>query len=81
MIDALLGALVAVTATTALLAAIQLSESSFDQVGGSFLIEGNQSVVGDLKILNDAGYDSSSGAQDRETLESDLSRLPSQLPE
>lgn len=81
MIDALLGALIAVTATTALLAAIQLSESAFDKAGGSFLIEGNQSVTDDLEILDIAGYDSGPGSEDRETLENDLSMLPSQLPE
>ena len=51
MIDALLGALIAVTATTALLAAIQLSESAFEKAGGSYLIEGNQqSVIDDFEI-------------------------------
>ena len=82
MIDALLGALIAVTATTALLAAIQLSESAFEKAGSPYFIEGNQqSVIDDSEILNDAGYDSSLGSADRETLENDLSLLPSQLSE
>ena len=79
MLDALVGALIAVTATTALLAAVQLSESAFEKAGGSLLIEGNQSVRSDLDILSGAGYDTTPGAESREVLEDDLSLLPSQL--
>ena len=79
MIDALLGAFIAVTATTALLAAVQLSESAFEKAGSSILIEGNQSFRNDLDILAGAGYDTTLGAEPREVLEDDLSLLPSQL--
>ena len=79
MTDALLGALIAVTATTALLTAIQLSESAFEKAGGSFLIEGNQSFRSDLDILAGAGYDTKLGAEPRKVLEDDLPLLPSEL--
>ena len=79
MLDALIGALIAVTATTALLSAVQLSESAFQKVGGSFLLDGNQFVRSDLEVLNDAGYDITANSKSRDTLEDDLSKLPSQL--
>ena len=79
MIDALVGALIAVTATTALLAAAQISESVLQQAGGAFLIESSQSVMDDLDILADARYDSTPGSMDRKALEDDLSLLPPQF--
>ena len=79
MIDALLGALIAVTATTALLSAIQLSELAFERVGGANLIDGYGSVADDFQVLSDAGYDASPGSQDQQKLEADLKKLSSQF--
>ena len=78
MIDALVGAVIAVTATTALLSALQLSELAFKQVGGSGLIEGYGSVTDDLQVLSDAGYNINPGSENLKDLVSDLKLLPSQ---
>ena len=72
MLDAVMGAVIAVTATTALLLALQVSEESLQQAGRLPL------NVGEIGILRDAGYDVSVGSDDRLVLEADLQQLPSQ---
>ena len=72
MLDAVVGAVIAVTATTALLLALQVSEESLQQAGRLPL------NVGEIGILRDAGYDVSVGSDDRLVLEADLQQLPSQ---
>ena len=72
MIDAVLGAVIAVTATTAMLLAVQMTESSFNEAGRAPLIDG------ELQILRDAGYDASSGSEHRLILETDVQQLPTQ---
>lgn len=79
MLDAVIGALIAVTATTALLLAIQAAESTFEQAESS----GLQSR--ELKILESAKYRSEADSEvrkklegDRKKLEGDLDQLPRQ---
>jgi hypothetical protein len=72
MLDAVVGAVIAVTATAALLSAVQVTESAFDQAGRSPLIEG------EVEILRGAGYDASAGSEHRQVLEADLRQLPVQ---
>lgn len=72
MLDAVVGAVIAVTATTAMLSAVQVTQSAFDQAGRSPLIEG------EVEILRGAGYDASAGSEDRQVLEADLRQLPVQ---
>ncbi|QNI86430.1 hypothetical protein SynPROS71_02675 [Synechococcus sp. PROS-7-1] len=70
--DAVVGAVIAVTATTAMLSAVQVTQSAFDQAGRSPLIEG------EVEILRGAGYDANAGSEDRQVLEADLRQLPVQ---
>lgn len=72
LLSAVVGSLIAVTATTALLSAVQVTQSAFDQAGRSSLIEGEK------KILSGAGYDARSGSEDRQVLEADFRQLPVQ---
>ena len=72
MIDGVLGAVIAVTATTAMLLAVQMTESSLNEAGRVPLLEG------ELQILHDAGYDARSGSEDRLVLETDVQQLPTQ---
>ncbi len=72
MIDAVLGAVIAVTATTAMLLAVQITEFSFSEAGRSPLLES------ELQILRDAGYDARSGSEHRLVLETDVQQLPIQ---
>jgi hypothetical protein len=72
MLDALVGSIIAVTATTALLLALQVSEESLNQAGRLPL---NSAEIG---LLRDAGYNVNPGSQDRLVLEADLRQLPSQ---
>lgn len=72
MIDAVLGAVIAVTATTAMLLAVQMTDSSLTEAGRGPLLDG------ELKILRDAGYDARSGSESRLVLEGDVQQLPTQ---
>ena len=72
MIDAVLGAVIAVTATTAMLLAVQITNSSLNEAGRTPLLDG------ELKILRDAGYDATSGSEHRLVLETDVQQLPTQ---
>ena len=72
MIDAVLGAVIAVTATTALLLAVQVTESSLNGAGRAPLLDS------ELQILRDAGYDARSGSEHRHVLEADVQQLPTQ---
>ena len=72
MIDAVLGAVIAVTATTAMLLAVQMTESSFREAGRTPLLDS------ELQILRNAGYDARSGSEDRLVLETDVQQLPTQ---
>ena len=68
MIDAVIGVIIAVTATTALLLAVQMSESAFQEAGRSPLSED------ETELLINAGYDT---PEARLGLEDDLRQLPS----
>ena len=72
MIDAVVGALVAVTATTALLLALQVSEESLQKAGRLPL------DAAEIEILKGAKYDVSVDSEDRLVLEADLENLPTQ---
>ena len=72
MLDAVVGAVIAVTATTALLLALQVSEESLQQAGRLPL------NAGEIGILRDAGYNVDVGSEDRLVLDADLRQLPSQ---
>ena len=72
MLDAVVGAVIAVTATTALLLALQVSEESLQQAGRLPL------NPGEIGILRDAGYNVDVNSEDRLVLDSDLRQLPSQ---
>lgn len=72
LLGAVVGAVIAVTATTALLSAVQVTQSAFDQAGRSPLVEW------EVEILRGAGYDVSAGSEDRQVLEADLRQLPTQ---
>ena len=72
MIDAVVGAVIAVTATTALLLAVQVSEESLQQAGRLPL------TAGEIDILENARYDKNVDSRDRLILEADLEQLPSQ---
>lgn len=72
MLDAVVGSVIAVTATTAMLLAVQVSQSAFDQAGRSPL------NAGELEILRGAGYDATAGSEPRQLLEADLQQLPAQ---
>lgn len=72
MLDAIVGVLIAVTATTALVASVQVAESAFDQAGRSPLLKR------EVDILQGAGYDGSAGSEHRRVLEADLRQLPIQ---
>jgi len=72
LLSAVVGAVIALMVTTALLSAVQVTQSAFDQAGRSPLIEG------EVKILRGAGYDDRAGSEDRQVLEADLRQLPLQ---
>ena len=72
MIDAVLGAVIAVMATTAMLLAVQMTESSFREAGRTPLLDS------ELQILRNAGYDARSGSEHRLVLETDVQQLPTQ---
>ena len=72
MIDAVLGAVIAVTATTAMLLAVQMTESSFREAGRTPLLDS------ELQILRNAGYDARPGSEHRLVLETDVQQLPTQ---
>ena len=72
MLDAVVGAIIAVTATTALLLALQVSEESSQQAGRTPL------NADELEILQNARYNNDPDSQDRLELEADLEQLPSQ---
>lgn len=72
MIDAILGAVIALTATTSMLLAVQMTESSLNEAGRAPLLDS------ELKILRDAGYDARSGSEHRLVLEADVQQLPIQ---
>ncbi len=69
MIDALVGAILAVTATTAVLLAVQVTEASFTEAGRTPPLEA------ELEILRSAGYSVELGSQPRLELESTLGQL------
>ena len=72
MLDTVVGAIIAVTATTALLLALQVSEESLQQAGRTPL------DAAELGIVRAAGYNVDPDSQDRLELEADLEQLPSQ---
>jgi hypothetical protein len=72
MLDAVVGSVIAMTATTAMLLAVQVSQSAFDQAGRAPLNQGEQ------EILRGAGYDARVGSEHRQLLEADLQQLPAQ---
>lgn len=68
MLDAIVGAVIAVTATTALLLAVQVTEVAFKESGRSPLL------IDEMSMITQLGYNSSDG----QSLEADLDRLPTQ---
>ena len=72
MLDAVVGGAIAVTATTALLLALQVSDKSLQEAGRLPL---NSVEIG---VLRNARYNVDLNSEDRLVLETDLQQLPSQ---
>ena len=72
MIDALVGSIVALAATTAMFFAVQITQTAFSEAGKYPLLPG------EIKLLEHAGYEASVGSKAREDLSSFLENLPSQ---
>ena len=72
MIDAVVGSIVAVAATTAMFLAVQITQSAFLEAGKYPL------TLDEIKLLEDAGYGSTLGSRDRLDLNNFLQNLPSQ---
>ena len=72
MVDALVGSLVAVAATTAMLLAVQVTNTAFLEAGRFPLL------LEEIDLLENAGYNAELGAREREIISGFLEDLPSQ---